>query len=259
MINLKKNSTIQSVFVLFITFLMLTSCGSEKLYNSEIKGKQIPVSDTYKNDAQIEDFVAPYRDHINKDLDSVLAYAPETFTKTKGKWQTNIGNLMADMTFEAADSLLYKREKEHVDICLLNYGGIRATIPQGNVTARSAYEIMPFENSLIVMALRGKQINEIAEYISQGKRPHPLAGMLIIMDSNRTVKNATVQGKPIDENKVYYVATSDYLSNGGDNMNFFKEAVAQYKLDYKLRNIYIDYFRKIDTLPVNNSNRIITE
>ncbi|WP_162845341.1 5'-nucleotidase C-terminal domain-containing protein [Flavobacterium arcticum] len=247
------------MFVLFLMLSGIISCGPKTFYNSEIDGKKIPVSSQYTTNKEIEDFVAPYREHIDKDLDSTLAWAPVTFDKRKGKWQTNIGNLMADVTFEKADKLFYLRENKHVDICLLNHGGIRATIPQGKVTARTGYEIMPFENSLIIMALKGEQVNDIATYMAIGKKPHPLTGMEIVMDKNNTVKKVTVHGEPVDNNKTYYVATSDYLSNGGDNMTFFKKATAEYDMDYKLRNLYIDYFKETDTLPVNNTERIIIE
>lgn len=258
-ITLKKNSIKPLLLVLFLGLFTFISCVPKQLVNTKVNGKQVPVDNTYATDNEIESFIASYRKHINNDLDSTLAWAPVTFTKRKGKWQTNIGNLMADVTFTTADKLLYAREKKHVDVCLLNHGGIRATIPEGKVTARTGYQIMPFENNLIVMALKGEQINAIAAYFIKGKKAHPIAGMEIVLDKQNNLKKITVQGQPVVPDKIYYVATSDYLANGGDNMVFFKEAIASYKMDYKLRNLYIDYFKTVDTLPVNNTKRIIIE
>ena len=48
-------------------------------------------------------------------------------------------------------------------------------------------------------------------------------------------KNIQIQGKPLDENKTYYVATSDYLANGGDKMTFFKNNSDKIDLDYKFK------------------------
>ena len=247
------------MFVLFLTLQTLVSCGPKKFHNTEIDGKKIPVSLEYSGDATIENFIAPYRTHINNDLDSILAWAPVTFDKSKGKWQTNIGNLMANVTYATADSIFYKRDKKHVDICLLNHGGIRATIPQGYVTTRTAFDIMPFENSLLVLGLKGQQLYEIAAYIATERKPHPLAGMEITMDKENSVKKVTVHNQAIEQNKVYYIATSDYLANGGDNMNFFKKATATYDMNYKLRDVFIDYFKKVDTLPVSKTDRIFIE
>ncbi|MGQ2984718.1 5'-nucleotidase C-terminal domain-containing protein [Flavobacterium sp.] len=258
----KKYDTSLRRFFLLLTMCGLMACGTSGFHNSKIEGKKVPVTAEYADTPEIETFIKPYRDHINKDLDSVLSYSPETLDKSKpiDKWQTPIGNLMADVTLEAADKVLFAREKRHADICLLNNGGIRAILPKGDVTARTAFEIMPFENSLVVIALKGEQIREIADYLIKEKKPHPLAGMEIRLDKDATiVKGITVKGKPLELNKIYNVATSDYLSNGGDNMEFFKQGIAIYDLDYKLRNVYIDYFKSTDTIHASRSLRVITE
>ncbi|WP_294822710.1 5'-nucleotidase [uncultured Flavobacterium sp.] len=262
MIIFKKYDTSLRGFVLFLMMPGLIACGTSGLQNTKIEGKKVPVTGDYADTPEIENFIKPYRDHINKNLDSILSYAPETLDKSKpiDKWQTSIGNFMADVTLEAADKVLFAREKRHADICLLNHGGIRSIIPRGNVTARTAFEVMPFENGLVVIALNGEQVREIADYLIKEKKPHPLAGMEIRLDKDATmVKEITVKGKPLEMNKIYNVATSDYLSNGGDNMVFFKKGVATYDLDYKLRNVYIDYFKSADTIYASKSLRVITE
>ncbi|MCW4468940.1 5'-nucleotidase C-terminal domain-containing protein [Flavobacterium sp. MFBS3-15] len=262
MIIFKKYDTSIKGFVLFLTMSGLIACGTSELRNSKIEGKKLPITSEYADTPEIETFIKPYRDHINKDLDSVLSYSPETLDKSKpiDKWQTAIGNLMADVTLEAADKVLFTREKRHADICLLNHGGIRAILPKGDITTRTAFEIMPFENSLVVIALKGEQIREIADYLIKEKKPHPLAGMEILLDKDATmVKDITVEGKPLEIGKIYNVATSDYLSNGGDNMEFFKRGIATYDLDYKLRNVFIDYFKSTDTIYASKSLRVITE
>ena len=78
-------------------------------------------------------------------------------------------------------------------------------------------------------------------------------------DKNNQPQHILVNGKSLDDNGVYYVVTSDYLSNGGDNMLFFKKGVAQYNLDYKLRNIIIDYFKENKTITANKDIRISKE
>ena len=68
---------------------------------------------------------------------------------------------------------------------------------------------------------------------------------------------AKINGKEISKNKIYSVATTDYLLNGGDKMDFFKKSKENTILDYKLRNILIDYFKQIDTLSFQTDNRFI--
>jgi len=100
---------------------------------------------------------------------------------------------------------------------------------------------------------------ELINYIISEKKPHPLSGLTFTIGKDNVAKDIVIQGKPFDVRKFYEVVTSDYLINGGDNMVFFKKAVTLYDLDYKLRNILIDYFKEVDTIPVINDVRIRKE
>lgn len=258
MLSLKKYSR---RYLALLALVPALSCGPSRLHNTRIEGKKIPVSADVQSVPEIDNFLKPYREHIDKDLDNVLAYCPETMDKSKSikGWQTTIGNFMAKVTFDAADKVLFQREKLHVDGVLLNHGGIRSIIAKGNVTARTAFEIMPFENALVVVALKGEQVREIADYMSKEKKPHPLEGIAIVLDAAGAVKRVTIQGKTVEDSRIYYIATSDYLSNGGDNMEFFKKGVKTYDLNYKLRNIFIDYFKEVDTLPIITTQKVTVE
>ncbi|MEO6174866.1 MAG: 5'-nucleotidase [Flavobacterium circumlabens] len=259
MVKLKKYNGFLKLFVIFLTLFFITSC-SKKNYNlTKIEGKLLPVTEKASETPAIESFIAPYRNHINKDLDSILAYAPETLDKSSGKWQSTIGNLMADVCVERGNLVFKAREKKSIDLCLLNHGGIRAILPKGNVTSRTAFEIMPFENSMVVMALKGDQILEMCSYIIKAQKAQPLSGMTFTIAKDKTPKNIMIQGKPLDLTSTYYVATNDYLANGGDSMTFFAKSVQKYDLNYKLRDVLIDYFKEVDTIPVPRDIRITEE
>jgi 2',3'-cyclic-nucleotide 2'-phosphodiesterase (5'-nucleotidase family) len=259
MINLKNCDGKIKHFVLFITTFILVACTSQKNYVATIEGKNIPVNALYSEVKPINDFITPYRDYINKDLDNVLAYNPETLDKSQGEWQTNIGNFLADVCIQEGNKVFEKKESKKIDFCILNHGGIRSIIPKGNVTTRTAFEVMPFENNLFVVQLKGEQVIEMAHYLAEEKKPHPLSGIEIYFSKNLDVQKILIQGKPLIKEKNYYVATSDYLLNGGDKMNFFLKNKGNYDLDYKIRNILIDYFKQVDTLKAAENKRIIVE
>ena len=258
MVKLKNNTVLLKHFVLLLTFLIFISCAENKYTLTKIEGKEIGITDKNSEVTQIENFIKPYRKKIDADLNIVLANAPETIDKS-GEWQTPMGNFLADITFEKSNKVFQLREKKSVDICVLNHGGIRTVIPKGDVTARNAFEIMPFENSTVVVALKGEQILEIVNYIITEKKPHPLRGMTFAIDKSNKPQNILVQGKPLDNDKIYYVATSDYLAYGNDNMLFFKKSILKYNLDYKLRNIIIDYFKENKTIIASKDIRITKE
>ncbi|PTX43758.1 5'-nucleotidase [Christiangramia gaetbulicola] len=250
---------------LFITLALstlLVSCkvsNSDNLKLSETDSERIAIDETIKGDKEIEEFIAPFKEHLNATLDSVIAFNPKLLSKNDGDLNTAIGNLMADIVMIQANPVIKKRTGKDIDMVLLNKGGIRSELPEGGVTARSAYNLMPFENEIVVAELSGKQIKKMLKYLEKAKSAHPVSGIKIVADKNYKTIKATIQGKEIDENETYLVATSDYLLNGGDNMNFFKDPVNIYGADYKIRNALIDYFTKVDTIKAEIDDRYIRE
>jgi 2',3'-cyclic-nucleotide 2'-phosphodiesterase (5'-nucleotidase family) len=232
--------------ILFLTTII--SCKQESQQLTRIEGRQIAISDSIKTDASIEAFVKPYREHINKDLDSVISFALETYSKKDGELNTAIGNLFADVVFEQSNPVFKKRTGKDIDLVLLNQGGIRSIISKGNITTRTAFEIMPFENSVVIAAIKGTQINQLVAYLVEAKKAHPISKLNIIVDKNYNLVEATINKKPIDTSKIYYIATNDYLYYGGDGMDFFQPNDSLYILNYKIRNAFLDYFNKTDTI-----------
>ncbi len=260
MVKVKKIKLCLHNFVILLTLSTIIACSSKKYNNYQTSATLLNVNDSIPLDNEIQKFVNPYKEHINRDLDSVLAYNPTTQDKSKGQWETNIGNLFATTTLDLSRPIFQKRENKTIDFCMLNHGGIRSIIPAGNVTSRTAYEIMPFENSIMVIGLTGKEVLKLVNYVLVEKKPHPLEGIVIKTNEDFSkVISVEINNIPLDENKIYYVATSDYLANGGDSMNFFKNSTLKYDLDYKLRNLFIDYFKKVDTLPNITTKHVITE
>ncbi|WP_332243942.1 5'-nucleotidase [Flavivirga spongiicola] len=223
-------------------------CKHPKLELTKIEGKQIQITDTLPVDSKIESYIKPYRDHIQKDLDSILAYSANTFSKSDGKLNTAIGNFMADAIYSEANPIFKKRTGKNIDMVLLNYGGIRSVLSKGNVTKRTAYQLMPFENSIVVVALKSNQVDRLVNYLIKKKRAHPISKLKLVINENDEIVEAKIKDKDIKSNKIYYVATNDYLYNGGDSMTFFKTNDSLYVLNYKIRNALIDNFRKVDTI-----------
>jgi 2',3'-cyclic-nucleotide 2'-phosphodiesterase (5'-nucleotidase family) len=257
-----KSKNTKHLYIIFVTTLTLfiaVSCKIKKYNNYLIEGKKIEIASKYINNEIIETYISPYRAHINTDLDSVISFTNETLDKTKGEWQSNIGNFMADACMELATPVFKKQQNKQIDIVLLNSGGIRSIIPKGNISKRNAFEVMPFENSLIVVALKGEEIMEMAKHIIKEKKPHPLNGIKIFLNKENTITKVLFDNKSIENNRIYYVATADYLANGGDNMTFFLKNEGTFDLNYKIRNVLIDYFFKYKTIQVSTIERIIKE
>jgi 2',3'-cyclic-nucleotide 2'-phosphodiesterase (5'-nucleotidase family) len=246
-----------SRFILLFLIIGNLSCKEKQYTSIKVEGKRIPIQKTIAPDTTIQNFIKPYSVHLNKTLDSALAYNPSNLNKNNGKLNTALGNLMADIVMEQANPILKSRTNREIDFVLLNHGGIRSNISKGKVSARTAYNIMPFENEIVVVEITGKKVNEMLKYLERAKTAHPVSGINISVDKNYRVINAKIQGKAINTNQNYLIATSDYLQQGGDNMKFFEDPVNVYKIDYKLRNSFIDYFKKVDTIKTKKDQRYI--
>ena len=244
-------------FWFLILIIGISSCKKTPVQLTRIEGKLIPVDSSVANSKILDSIIAPYRDKVDKEMNIVLSYAPESLIKERGTAETNIGNFMADVCYERGEPIFNKKTGKHIDFVLLNFGGIRAGIPKGPVTLSSAYEVMPFENSMVVVEMSYPKIQELLNYLAQSGSAHPISKQLHLVFSDAKPVSAKLLGKDLSPKRTYYVLTSDYLQHGGDRMNFFKNPVSLFNLNYKIRNAIIDTFKAKDTIRAVVDGRII--
>ncbi len=226
--------------------LITTSCNTINYDPQEVHANLIQIDTSITGVDQIKEFIAPYKENLDAQMGTALSYNPTSMTKSDTPLNTRLGNMLAHIARIQGEPVYKSRTGNAIDIVLLNNGGIRAGIPAGDVTTRTAYEVMPFENEMVVAQLQPEQMKELVQYIIVGKRAHPMDGLTIaITPADTTI---SIAGEPLDYDRTYHVLTNDYLMTGGDNMDFFTRAASSTTLDYKVRNAMIDYFTKIDTL-----------
>lgn len=241
-----------------VAFISLLSCQEKPLHLTKITGKEWVIDSLIAEDSAVAAFIKPYQQHVNKEMGNVLAYTPKSLSKTEGTLNTAIGNLMADAVYEYTQPLFKARTGKNIDFVMLNYGGIRSVIPKGDVTVRTAYEVMPFENYMLVIELTAEKVQELIRYLVKGARAHPLSSQVqITLKPNGELHEVRIHKKPIDPRQTYFVATSNYMANGGDHADFFSNPVSSTEINYLIRNILIDYFKKVDTLTATADNRFI--
>lgn len=208
------------------------------LYVSSIEDSQTKFDANYlQEDAYIDSMIYPYREHLDSSMNEVLVYAAKDLVKAKP--ESNLGNLLADACLIMAEEY----SKKHVDLAILNYGGIRVpSINKGSVSLGNVYELMPFDNYLVLMNLDGASIKQLLDLIALGGG-WPVSGLSFEIE-NAEAKNVKLAGKPLDLNKQYTIAISDYLANGGDNLELLK-AFKQENTNVLLRDAFIEYFKKL--------------
>ena len=242
-------------FLLFLVFLSCKTSPQPEIV--EIKGEQIPVSDAIPQDEEIAEFIEPYKLHIDETMNEVLSYSEFDLRKTDGDLNTAIGNMMADAVMELANPVFKSRTGEDIDMVLLNHGGIRSAIGKGNISTRTAFQVMPFENEVVVATLKAEDVREMVQYLLDAGTPHPISGARLVLGPNNEIDEFLIGGEPLVEGEIYHIATNDYLLQGGDNMVFFNEAINVTEIDYKIRNLLIDYFKSRDTISPVIDDRFI--
>ncbi len=245
--------------VLMFIFLSLFSCVSKPSHLRSIRAEKIVVDSTVGEDRKMTEMITPYKQKLDKEMNKVLAYSKGDYYKDMidENGETAIGDFLADLCAVRGDSVFYRMTGKRIDFCLLNYGGIRDGIARGEVKVNTAYQIMPFENSMVVVELTYDKLNELLTYLAESGKPHPFSKELSFRIENKKWVDAQLHAEKLDQRKHYLVLTSDYLQHGGARMYFFKDPVRLYTLNYKIRDAILDEFRTKDTLELRTDGRLM--
>ena len=132
------------------------------------------------------------------------------------------------------------------DVAVMNMGGIRNAMPEGEITFGTVYEIAPFENALCVLTMDGATLKELFGQIAS-VHGEGLSGATLKIDAEGNLLEAKVNGRQIDAKKTYTVATIDYLAEGNDKMEAFRRASSKiFPKDALLRNLLLDYVKQCE-------------
>jgi len=233
---------------------MFASCEKVNYVVSDVQGNNIKISDSLIIDNQLEQLIAPYRNELKR-LEKVIGYSNQSLSVRDGELESTLGNLIADILMEECNPVFKNMSGKNIDFCLLNYGGVRGTMNRGNITQYDLFTIMPFKNLATVVKLDGNKILELLKYLSKENIAHPVSGINIEFNDE---KITTIIGdKKFDINKSYYVLTSNYLQEGGDKMNFFKDPLKLIELNLNIRDILINNIKKRKSVSSKLDNRII--
>ena len=142
----------------------------------------------------------------------------------------------------------------YIDFCLLNYGGIRSTIGVGDILNKHVFEVMPFENELVLVKMKGSDLQGLFQYYLETQKNNPVSHFYIETEAGK-INKSLVNGENINPEKIYYIATSDYLALGGDNMKFFSSG-EMISTGIKLRDLFIEYFKKNPEVKSNTEIRL---
>ena len=222
---------------------MVVSCQTYVVQT--VEKENISVLNTENRDSSLIAVYAPYKELLDSSMNEVLNVS-ETEMST-GSPEGKLGNFVCDLSLTIGNELYQAKTGEVADFCLLNNGGLRTFLPKGDITRRKIYELMPFENELVVITLSPEKTVELFQYIGKKtvnggtrKQGVPVSGNVKVKLKGQEPIEVLIDSVPL-RGRNYTVITSDYLANGGDYMSFFLNPIGYEKVGIKLRDAILQH------------------
>jgi 2',3'-cyclic-nucleotide 2'-phosphodiesterase (5'-nucleotidase family) len=230
--------------ILFFIGLLAACTSGYKIVDGKYQNFSIDQKADSIVDKTYVNLLKPYSSLLDSELTGVIAFADTSLVADRP--ESPLSNFISDMLLEFGQQ--YANEKltnVHVNFSLANNGGLRTSIPAGEIIVRNIYELLPFENELVLLSLSGEQVAILADHIvSRGGEG--VGGITFGMKGQKAV-NIVIQGKALDPNATYWMITNDYVANGGDGMKILKEASGRIETGEKIRDVVIDGLKQMKT------------
>jgi 2',3'-cyclic-nucleotide 2'-phosphodiesterase (5'-nucleotidase family) len=218
----------------YTLFLVILSACTAHYHVSETKSTHYDLKAS-KNDSIALLNTLPYKQKLDLEMKQVIAYSDSALTKDG--FETSLGNFV----LMASEDYIHLNKKEVAGNCvfILNRGGLRNNLPKGEITKGNIFELMPFDNEIVILKITGQKLFEgIKAMLKEKKLIAWNLSMKIRVDAPEDIQ---VNGKPFDISKDVFVVTTDYLAMGGDNCSFFSKPISYEDTNEKLRDAIINY------------------
>lgn len=223
----------------FFTVLCL-ACNQAFTPDRDIKAKNVEVNSDIVADSAIAAIISPYKYDLDKQMKTVIGRAAHNLDNQPGWGESKLGNFVADLLLTQSK----KKFGRKIDMAIMNaHGGLRSTISHGPITKENIYELMPFENNVLVLKMSGQLTQRFFDHCAKTKRNNVAAARFTIKDDKATL--ISINGEPFDPGGQYTLAISDYLADGGGGFGFLDQADRLADLDYKMRDMIIDYIKDL--------------
>lgn len=217
---------------------LLCSCQSGYSVTS-VEGGRIAVTAAFDShpDSTAVAVLASYQRTVDSIMSPVIGQSARFMDRFRP--ESELSNLVADILRTSTSNYIGRA----ADVAVTNVGGLRNSLPEGNITFGNIYEITPFENTLCIVTMKGALLRELFQNIA-GVHGEGLSGARLEISRDGKLLSATVGGKAIEDNKEYKVATLDYLAEGNDHMDAFLKVPDTDKLlpaDATIRQLFLNY------------------
>ena len=214
-------------------------------------------------DAEVQKIVDEAKAEAGKLGEEVVANVQDTYLRGSNPGENTGSNRGTESTANnmLAESALYAMDKsleEHIDLGIMNAGGVRADLEAGDVTYQEAFQVQPFGNDISVATLSGKAIKDALERQWQSKEDAEKSGRPRLdmglsnnvaytynpeAEAGERITSVTINGQPLEDDKDYRIAGSSFLFAGGDNFVNPDDVRDLLNVGYNDLQAFVDYLK----------------
>ena len=240
------------IFLLIFPFFTLQFASAQQYKVKSTKWKRIEVTGEWDAmpDSQALAIVAPYKAGVDSIMSPVLGMSRVAMNPNRP--ESLLSNWAADVMVEGSTATGLPA----ADMGLVNIGGLRNNMPKGIVRKGDIILISPFENSLVVLEMKGKDLLNLMQNIAAVGGEGVSSSVRLVISKDGKLISATINGEKISHKRTYTVATLDYLAEGNDKMYALKKAKKRHEIGLKTRDVMIESIIKHRIIDAKMEGRI---
>lgn len=239
-------------YTLLITWILFSVSCKSNYTIVKTNTQNISVSENANSvDSQVVRLYLPYKKILERDMKRVISKSEVNLVKQKP--ESGLTNLLADLLLNEGQKFAKENKLQiNPEVSFFNYGGIRTSLPKGEITVGNIFELMPFENEMVFIQLTGAQLQQFYDIVAEFGG-ESVGGVRFVI-SNGKAKNVFINGEVLNPEKKYWLVTNDYSANGGDDLAVFTQRIELLESGKKIRDIIISNFEERQ-----KNNEVISE
>jgi 2',3'-cyclic-nucleotide 2'-phosphodiesterase (5'-nucleotidase family) len=217
-------------------YVIVVSCHTTQSVTT-VQYRDYQIENQSKKDTSLTNLLAPYANRLNASMNTVIGFASRSMYAKQP--ESALGNFMADAMLQMAK----EKYGTKIDGAFMNQGGIRSYIPQGNITTGKIFELMPFDNLVVLQKIKGSVLQQFLDKTAADGGWPVSAGIRMQIKDKKAV-HVTIMDKPLEPETIYTIANSDYVANGGSDCVMLR-GIPQISKGYLFRDALLEYVAEL--------------
>lgn len=241
--------------LLGLAFVPILLCAQEKYKVRSIAWERLEVTAALDAtpDAEAFEIVKPYKHSVDSVMMPFLGVSRTAMSA--GRPESLLGNWAADVMVETSTATGLER----ADLGVVNVGGLRNNMPEGNVRRGDIMLISPFQNNVVVTEMKGSDLQQLMCDIAAVHGEAVSSSVRLVITKDGKLVSATIGGQPIDPKRTYRLATIDYLLDGNDKLYSMKRHGKVYPMNMLSRDAMSEYIIKTKVIDSKLEGRIVVQ